>query len=748
MNNINISKTSGGGVNASQTISLNRKCQDLILKSACLPAVRDNVLVPILEYLAHDAEPKMTVKDDPVQIMWCLFRQGSFMCELLNQVQPGVIPAVTLPVSPIGPTNFNDSNSRQNVAAFIKASRDMFFLTDDQLFNPGDLFKEDFNAFSKAMTLCEMYLNNKIRVSSRSSYILSEQNLDGDIFNLFDASAEKNNTNNKESEFESKQTKSSNSKRHHILEEMIASERVYVEDLAKFNKLNEMLKFEKIFNQKSLDLIFSNLKDLLNFQRKFMLEMESQIQKDRPDFGALFTANEAQFSVYEEFSLNHSVALKTLKENEKILDSRPDLLESFGGGTVEGYLIKPIQRVTRYSLFLRDLIKEARKIGDDLEAKNAEIAAESVKRITNRINERQRAAENEKASQAFFAHFNAKVMNPEKTGKLILYDHAMRIKIDAELKVYQVFMFQKKLIMCGEKEVFGPFWLKNRISINSVKDVKDKNPNSNEELGATFEAEVTCSISDKEVNFSFLFRTQAAQRMWINALRSLSDLPAIDYSVKGEDEEKVAIKLLEDGVKNDIQAPRESLKTTRIRIFFRDEYFSFVYKANTTSATLSLKELCELVRTEICEAYRLEFQNEKSIPESDRLRLRFKDEDGEVVRLSNDGMVEKLLTDRSGGLIDLIVFEGDPIRVRFTYRDCWYTFTVDELSVIEELRMYIFETISEDYRLLNANFEAVPRGDAMRLFFREADDKWSLMLYDNDLEVALKISNRNIDIKL
>ena len=154
-------KPTGGGVNASQTISLNRKCQDLILRSACLPSVRENVLVPILEYLAREAEPKFTLKDDPIKVMWHLFRQGSFMCELLNQVQPGVIQSVSLPIAPMGSTNFTDTNSRQNVAAFVKASRDMFFMTDDELFNPGDLYKEDFNALTLKLPTFSMSMRKE-----------------------------------------------------------------------------------------------------------------------------------------------------------------------------------------------------------------------------------------------------------------------------------------------------------------------------------------------------------------------------------------------------------------------------------------------------------------------------------------------------------------------------------------------------------------------------------------------------------
>jgi hypothetical protein len=737
----------GGGVNASQTVSLNRTCQNLILKSACLPEVRENVLVPILDYLANDANPKLTLKNDPIKVLWLLLRQGAFMCELLNQVQPGIIQSVSLPISPMGANNFTDANSRQNVAAFVKASRNMFFMTDDQLFNPGDLYKEDFITFSKALSLCETYMNNKIRVSSRNSYVLSDQNFDNDILYLFDVKGlglgkvkEEDEENEEDKKSEGVPVKS---KREKILEEMIASERVYVEDLTRLHRYKELIKFERLLSQKTIDLIFSNLKDLLNFQRKFMIEMEDQMQKEKPDLASLFTAHEADFSLYEEFCLNQSEALVTLADNKAILDSKADSLENIGD--VSGYLIKPIQRVPRYSLFLRDLAKDARKRGNEEEAKNAEIAAESAKRIANRINERQRAAENEKASALFFSI--VKLASPEKMGKLILHDYSMRMKLDGVNKVYQVFLFQRKMVMCALKnEAIGPFWLKNRISIDSIKDVQEVPSN---DIQNPFEAEITCTISGKNVVFSLIFNTQQTKRMWINAIRNLAELPPLVYEEgKTIDELPVIPEVEKADVSEMVKEPTGELicvVNTRIRVLFREEYFSFIIEG---SGDISLVNLCEMVRSEIYKAYSLEFQNTSDLPSIGRVRLRFKDSDGVLVRLSNDQVISSILKDKSGGVIDLILYESEPVRVRFTYRECMYSFLVDDISSVEELKMYIYETIAEDYKMIKANVEAIPKGDDMRIYFKEKDGEWTLILYDNDLEVALKETNRKIDLKL
>ena len=739
--NITLSST-GGGVDASQTISLKQKCQNVILQSACLPSIRQNILVPILDYLANEAEPRISLKDDSIKVMWHVLRQGALLCELVNQCQPGVIPSVFFPIAPMGPTNFTDTTSRQNVAAFIKMSRDMFFYTDEVLFNPGDLYKDDFNALTKAVALCHKYLENKIRVSPRNSYRVSDLVFEPEIAPLF--SVTNTNISAVSDSAPPAASEGSKTKRERILEEMIASERVYVDDLDRLNKFKETIRFFKLLPPVEIDAIFSNLKDLLNFQRKFMIEMENENQKDQPDFASLFTAHEADFSLYEQFVLNQPTSLATLARNRSILESRPDLSENLAGN-VQGYLIKPVQRVPRYYLFMRDLIKEAQKNGSEGEARNFEEAAESAKRIANRINERQRAAENEQNSREFFEHFNPVVMSPEKTGKLVLFENAMRLRLDGQLKVYKVYLFQKKLIMCAEKKekIAGLFWIKNKVSTNTIKEVKDlKCP----EIETPLEAEITCSISENDVTFSLLFRTKQTQRMWIRAIRSLADLAPLEFN---DDAEEFPFEVKDEQVQSvkDVIAPKipvPVLRKCRVRFNYRDEYFALVI----SDFNISRLDLAKLVRNELERALRLEFESVNEIPPLDRIRLRYKDSDGTIVRLSSDELAGHLLCECENSFLDLIVYEGDPVRVRFMYRECLYTFTVDDISALEELKMYIYETIIEDYRMINANSEAVPKGDAMRLFFKESDGQWTLLLYDNDLDVALKISKRSIDIKL
>lgn len=736
MSSFQITASTGGRVDAKSTVSFSKKCQELIVKAAVLPKVRDQILVPILAYFADEAEPRLTLNSDPVKVTWEIMRQGSFMCELLNQVQPGVINEVNFPVEPIAAQHFKDINSRQNVAAFIRACKDMFFMTDEEIFNAGDLYKEDFNAFSKAVSLCEFYLNNKLRVSKRSSSMLDEAEFDEGIADLFKIDPMEV-IEEEQSEEAQKKTK----KREMLIEELIASERVYVEDLSKFYKYSEMIRFERLVTQKTAEAIFSNLKQLLNFQRKFLVQLESEVAKKMAmDLGKLFKEFEREFQVYETFCVNHKTSLNTLTEVMPILKKRQDLMDTIGND-VAGYLIKPVQRITRYNLFLRDLVKESNKQGfNDIES--LEVASNVVKGIATRINERQREEENLVHAEEFYKHFPAGKITAEKTGRLILYDPAMKMKLGENLKTYRMYLFEKHIAMCSEREVLGPFWVKNQLSTNTVKNVEMKSSGIATE---PFEVQVTCQDQEKQVQWSLLLRTDQQAHMWSSNLRSAAGLPEdkIEAAEVKKIEEEIPVVPIEAAAAEvtEEQKPAPASQHYSWIFEFKGEYYQIL-----TDSAPTLDELKTIMRYQIELEYSFDGKNVNSIPPLNAFSLQYRLNDV-FVHLQDDSILGSLVTNNSGPYY-LKVNSPREIRVRAMFREVLYTFTTDTLDTLDELKLYIYETVAEDYRTLEANMDAIPATDKMRIFFKEPDGLWSLMIYDNDLEKALELGNYCIDVKL
>jgi hypothetical protein len=467
-----------------ETISLAQRCRDIVHRSAVLETLRQSVLLPILGYYADPKEQTtpLTMQSDPVHLVWQILRQGAFLCELVNELQPGILPRYTMPLYPLRPTHFGDINSRQNLAVVIRACKDMFFMTDDELFVPGDLYKDDYTALGKALHLAERLLGNKLRVSTtigsmndlRKTSSLSPEDLalfDFDpIFPVAEAGeTEESNGTRPLAQDEGKRTSaqssaSSTGKVQRLLDELVESERVYVDDLVRFSRYSEAIKFERLLTQEAWTCIFGRLRELLNVQQRFMTELETA-SKNLKQLGELFVRYETPFVVYERYCVGYYRALDVVNEERMNLGKRQDLIDTLGSD-IASSLIKPIQRLTKYQLFLRDLTKDSQHLELE-ESWELTLGKAALERILERINEQQREQENIKIAVEFFAHFPAKRVEASQTGRLLLYKAPMEVRLDENGKLYQVYLFEKRLFICQERDRISIFWIKAQISTGS-----------------------------------------------------------------------------------------------------------------------------------------------------------------------------------------------------------------------------------------------------------------------------------------
>lgn len=184
----------------------------------------------------------------------------------------------------------------------------------------------------------------------------------------------------------------------------------------------------------------------------------------------------------------------------------------------------------------------------------------------------------------------------------------------------------------------------------------------------------------------------------------------------------------------------EALKRTSAEIKFRNQYFSITF-----TGLIGLHELKIIISDEIKRFHMQEIRTLKDFPSIDRMRLRFKDFDGIICHLTCDEGLEDLMDDQS--VLELIVFEDDPVSVKFTYCDCVYEFQVFNLNSIDELRIHIYDTIIEDYRKIGAKTGDLANDHAMRMFVKDINGRWIVLVHDYDLEVAIKATNSNIEVK-
>ncbi|XP_058132378.1 guanine nucleotide exchange factor DBS isoform X9 [Dasypus novemcinctus] len=152
--------------------------------------------------------------------------------------------------------------------------------------------------------------------------------------------------------------------RRHVMNELLETERVYVEELLCVlegyaaemeNPLMTHLISTSLQNKK--DVLFGNMEEIYHFHNRiFLRELENYI--DCPELvGRCFLERMEDFQIYEKYCQNkpRSESLwrqcsdcPFFQECQKKLDHKLSL---------DSYLLKPVQRITKYQLLLKEMLK-------------------------------------------------------------------------------------------------------------------------------------------------------------------------------------------------------------------------------------------------------------------------------------------------------------------------------------------------------------------------------------------------------
>ncbi|XP_049321693.1 guanine nucleotide exchange factor DBS isoform X2 [Astyanax mexicanus] len=154
------------------------------------------------------------------------------------------------------------------------------------------------------------------------------------------------------------------SRRRHIMNELIESERYYVEELQSIMEgyvaaldNSEMTHLIPAVLENKKDVLFGNLGEIWDFHNKtFLKELENYVEK--PELvGTCFLKRKEELQIYEKYCQNkpRSEALwrqcgdsMFFQECQKRLDHKLSL---------DAYLLKPVQRITKYQLMLKEMLK-------------------------------------------------------------------------------------------------------------------------------------------------------------------------------------------------------------------------------------------------------------------------------------------------------------------------------------------------------------------------------------------------------
>ncbi|XP_038564223.1 T-lymphoma invasion and metastasis-inducing protein 1 isoform X3 [Micropterus salmoides] len=196
-----------------------------------------------------------------------------------------------------------------------------------------------------------------------------------------------------------------------VINELVETEKTYVNDL---NCLIECyltpLQKESFLTQDELDVLFGNLGEMVEFQVEFLrtledgirlvpnldrLERVEQFKKVLFSLGGSFLYYADRFKIYSAFCASHTKVPKVLAKAKTDPDFKAFLAErnprQQHSSTLESYLIKPIQRVLKYPLLLKELYSLTDS--DSEEHYHLDVAMKAMNKVASHINEMQKLHE-------------------------------------------------------------------------------------------------------------------------------------------------------------------------------------------------------------------------------------------------------------------------------------------------------------------------------------------------------------------
>lgn len=139
-----------------------------------------------------------------------------------------------------------------------------------------------------------------------------------------------------------------------IVKELVDTERKYVQDLENLHDLRRTLEQNEYIPGDMVHAIFLNINAILDFQRRFLIRVETtnSMPQERQEWGTPFVACENSFvELYQPFIANQRKAAQLAQQSfDKIVAANHPVACDYN--TLDGFLLKPMQRLVKYPLLL------------------------------------------------------------------------------------------------------------------------------------------------------------------------------------------------------------------------------------------------------------------------------------------------------------------------------------------------------------------------------------------------------------
>ncbi|CAD8193097.1 unnamed protein product [Paramecium octaurelia] len=159
--------------------------------------------------------------------------------------------------------------------------------------------------------------------------------------------------------------------RRHVINEILYTELNYINDLGVLEDLREILTNELPFksDEKYISAIFMNVSDIRKENQKFYDQVKSKAANINRNSVIFDNVDVKGFETYYHYCRNYNDSLKALKQlmqKQTQLEYSLKNRENMRGLQLVDFLVKPVQRLPKYILFWKELIKGTRSNHPDM----------------------------------------------------------------------------------------------------------------------------------------------------------------------------------------------------------------------------------------------------------------------------------------------------------------------------------------------------------------------------------------------
>ncbi|KAI9675498.1 MAG: hypothetical protein M1829_003302 [Trizodia sp. TS-e1964] len=270
---------------------------------------------------------------DPVMSLWRCFKKGYPLMTIYNALNPP---------EPLEVDEAKVPEARRAKTAafkFVQACLKDLRFPPDGCFLIVDLYGEDTTGFVKVTRV----VNQVIDMLESKDLLIPR-----DINNATDVPVDK--------------STEKRSYRENVVAELVNTERKYVQDLEALLNFKLTVEEKGVVTGDTIHTIFLNLNSLLDFQRRFLIRIETNnsLPQEQQRWGQAFANSQEGFRGYQPFIANQSRGERmALLEFEKLKLANHEMTAD--STTLNAFLLKPMQRLVKYPQLLENLIKDAHK---------------------------------------------------------------------------------------------------------------------------------------------------------------------------------------------------------------------------------------------------------------------------------------------------------------------------------------------------------------------------------------------------